>query len=199
MCCAPRRTQCRNEQRLLGPDDRRTAALRNIIGYSFARTAGAVLLAGLALTAPRRHPVLPRRATPRRVHARAVGAHSTQGPELTGTLFTPACAPPCCMNVARRSCLMHGCGGMVDKRGELVARHRDWAERFARWGFVALTLDSFGPRGIRSICELKERPIHPWKERTADAYAALGYLAGRPMSIRTRCSCSAGHTAAPPS
>ena len=66
---------------------------------------------------------------------------------LTGTLFTPASSP---LLRDRRPAivLMHGCGGMVDTRGELVARHRDWAERFARWGFVALTLDSFGPRGI---------------------------------------------------
>ncbi len=111
------------------------------------------------------------------VHEQAVRIPA-QDLGLTGVLFSPASSP---LLPERRPAivLMHGCGGMVDSRGELVARHRDWAERFARWGFVALTLDSFSPRGIRAICELKERPIHPWKERTADAYAALRYLAAR--------------------
>jgi dienelactone hydrolase len=97
---------------------------------------------------------------------------------LGGVLFTPAADA---VGRDRRPAvlLLHGCGGMVDSRGELAPRHRDWAERFARWGFVALALDSFRPRGLRSICELKDRPIHAWKERSADAYAALAYLAGR--------------------
>ncbi len=98
--------------------------------------------------------------------------------KLTGQLFTPS-GPS--LRGARRPAivLMHGCGGMNDTRGALVARHRDWAERFARWGFVTLTLDSFGPRGIGPVCELKDRPIQPWNERTADAYAALGHLVSR--------------------
>ncbi|HEU0200178.1 MAG TPA: prolyl oligopeptidase family serine peptidase, partial [Burkholderiaceae bacterium] len=40
--------------------------------------------------------------------------------------------------------------------------------------------DSFSARGVRSLCELKERPIQPWSDRTRDAYAALDYLVGRP-------------------
>lgn len=95
---------------------------------------------------------------------------------LTGVLFTHASGVP-----TRRPAivLLHGCGGMNNERGALAARHRDWAERFARWGFVALALDSFGPRGLGPICELTDRPIQPWNERSADAHAALGYLAGR--------------------
>ena len=75
--------------------------------------------------------------------------------------------------------LLHGCGGMGDGRGVLTPRHRDWAERFARWGLVVLVLDSFAPRGLRSLCELEHRPIRPWRERTSDAYAALDYLVAR--------------------
>jgi len=97
---------------------------------------------------------------------------------LPGVLFTPASSP---MLGNRRPAivLMHGCSGMVDARGALAPRHRDWAERFARWGFVALTLDSFTSRGIKALCELKDRPIQPWNERNLDAYAALDYLAKR--------------------
>jgi len=97
---------------------------------------------------------------------------------LTGVLFTPMSSPA---TPARRPAivLMHGCAGMGDARGALAPRHRDWAERFARWGFVTLVPDSFSPRGIRSLCELKDRPIQPWNERTVDAYAALDYLVSR--------------------
>jgi len=99
--------------------------------------------------------------------------------ELTGILFTSDSAP---VSGTRRPAivLMHGCGGMFNTRGDLYVRNRDWAERFARWGFVALALDSFSPRGVKSLCELKQRPVHPWNERTADAYAALEYLVKRP-------------------
>jgi dienelactone hydrolase len=98
--------------------------------------------------------------------------------ELAGVVFAPG-SPARSGDPHPAIVLMHGCSGMVNARGELARRHRDWAERFARSGFVALAVDSFGPRGIRSICDLKERPAHPWRERTADAYAALDYLASR--------------------
>jgi dienelactone hydrolase len=81
--------------------------------------------------------------------------------------------------------LLHGCGGLYTQRGQLTGRHREWAQRFAAWGFVALLVDSFGPRGLGPICTLKNRPIHPWKERTLDAYAALEYLAARTDVDRT--------------
>ncbi|HEY3065363.1 MAG TPA: dienelactone hydrolase family protein [Methylomirabilota bacterium] len=98
---------------------------------------------------------------------------------LTAVLFTPETPPA---EGARRPAivLMHGCGGLYTSRGELTARHRDWSERFASWGFVTLILDSFTARGFGSICDLKERPAHPWNVRTGDAYAALDYLVNRP-------------------
>jgi dienelactone hydrolase len=97
---------------------------------------------------------------------------------LSGVEFVPAATR---LESERRAAivLLHGCGGMGDSRGALTLRHRDWAERFARWGLVVLVLDSFAPRGLRSICELERRPIQPWRERTADAYAALDHLVAR--------------------
>jgi dienelactone hydrolase len=70
---------------------------------------------------------------------------------------------------------------MLDARGRLSSNQRAWAERFAQWGFVALTLDSFSPRGAGSICPIPsaERPARPWEDRTADAYAALAWLVRR--------------------
>lgn len=98
------------------------------------------------------------------------------GVTLTGELFRPTQA-------GRRPAivLLHGCSGMFTSRGALPARNLDWAQRFAGWGYVALLVDSFGPRGHGSLCELKERPADtdPWAGRTADAYAALEYLAAR--------------------
>lgn len=97
---------------------------------------------------------------------------------LAGVLFTPTAKG---IRKDRRPAIVlaHGCGGMSDRRGNLAARHRDWAERFARWGYVALHVDSFGPRGVDAVCELKERPAHPWNVRTGDQYAALDFLATR--------------------
>jgi len=102
------------------------------------------------------------------------------GPNVTlaGELFLPAGVEP----KKRRHpavVLLHGCSGMYTARGRLPERNFDWAQRFAGWGFVALLVDSFGPRGHGPLCELKDRPTHPWVERTADAYAALDYLAMR--------------------
>jgi len=104
---------------------------------------------------------------------------SFPGPKVTlsGELFLPAAASSGKPRPA--VVLLHGCGGMYTTRGTLVARNLDWAQRFAGWGFVALLPDSFGPRGHGPLCELKDRPTHPWVERTADAYAALDYLAAR--------------------
>ena len=99
------------------------------------------------------------------------------GPNVTlaGELFLPA-------GTAKRYpaiVLLHGCGGMYTTRGAINARNLDWARRFAGWGYVALLPDSFGSRGHGPLCELKERPTDPWVERTADAFAALDYLASR--------------------
>ena len=76
--------------------------------------------------------------------------------------------------------LMHGCGGMYTNQGYVTASYRHWAELLALEGYVALLVDSFGPRGYRSICELQERPIRESRERAADIYAAREWLAAQP-------------------
>ena len=122
----------------------------------------------------------PATATPRQASVQWAGADVT----LTGELFLPAAhdqPPPRSPAVV----LLHGCGGLYTQRGQLTGRHREWAQRFAAWGFITLLVDSFGPRGLGPICTLKDRPIHPWRERTLDAYAALEYLAARADVDRT--------------
>jgi dienelactone hydrolase len=42
--------------------------------------------------------------------------------------------------------LLHGCGGFPEPLDE------NWGVRIATWGYVALTVDSFGPRGLKNTC-----------------------------------------------
>jgi dienelactone hydrolase len=58
---------------------------------------------------------------------------------------------------------LHGCGGFSSHSAQI-------ADRIGSWGYVALTVDSLGPRGITSKCG------GPFPEQAFDAYAALRYL-----------------------
>jgi dienelactone hydrolase len=71
--------------------------------------------------------------------------------------------------------LLHGCGGAwrgIDER---------WGKRLADWGYVTLTIDRFGTRGITSACTggLPPSTLH-------DAYRALDFLAGQSSVDPTR-------------
>jgi dienelactone hydrolase len=76
--------------------------------------------------------------------------------------------------------LLHGCGGLYRwqgrHRGEMTARHAEWAERLAKAGYVVLLPDSFTPRGVHESCTVKDRPVDSSRERPRDAYAALLWL-----------------------
>jgi len=72
--------------------------------------------------------------------------------------------------------LLHGCSGMYTPSGYVTNSYRHWAELLSEDGYVALLVDSFGPRGHRSICELQKRPILESRERVEDAYAAAQWL-----------------------
>lgn len=64
--------------------------------------------------------------------------------------------------------LMHGCGGGwrgLDQR---------WGRLLAEWGYVALTIDRFGTRGITHACTGGLPP-----QTLYDAYRALNFLAGQ--------------------
>ncbi|MCA6100316.1 dienelactone hydrolase family protein [Bradyrhizobium australafricanum] len=62
--------------------------------------------------------------------------------------------------------LLHGCSGFFKQLDER------WGKRLAAWGYVTLTVDRFGPRGISSACTggAPAATVH-------DAYRALSYLA----------------------
>lgn len=142
------------------------ACLALLANSAFAATATTVMLA----TAP---------AT--------VAFNSADGKtELTGYLYAPTSAPPHPAIV-----MLHGRSGLYStlKRGtytadSLSARHRMWGELWAKEGYVALLVDSFGSRGHPAgfpkhsyqdrPAEVSERSVRP-----LDAYGALAYLRSR--------------------
>lgn len=101
--------------------------------------------------------------------------------QLTALQFRPAGAGPFPALV-----LMHGCSGMYTPSGYITASYRHWAELLSENGYVALLVDSFTPRGYRTICELQKRPILESRERVEDAYAAARWLNEQPYVARGR-------------
>ena len=90
-------------------------------------------------------------------------------PVLTGTLTRPAGKGPFPAVV-----LLHGCGG-ISKRDNI------YAEKLAGWGFVALQVDSFRPRGYMRVCDDRNVIQYMVPKRVLDAYDAKTYLAGLPF------------------
>jgi dienelactone hydrolase len=76
--------------------------------------------------------------------------------------------------------LLHGCGGLYRwqgrRKGQMVQRNAEWAERLAKAGYVVLLPDSFTSRGVHESCTVKDRPVDSSRERPRDAYAALLWL-----------------------
>ena len=67
---------------------------------------------------------------------------------------------------------LHGCGG-------LEAQSYRWARWFAEHGYVALVVDSFGPRKLKGDCRSgPDEP--PVTARFDDAFGALRYLQSLP-------------------
>ena len=82
--------------------------------------------------------------------------------------------------------MLHGCSGMFTPSGYITNSYRNWAELLAEDGYVALLVDSFNPRGHRSICEQQKRAILESRERVEDAYAAAGWLQAQPYVANDR-------------
>jgi dienelactone hydrolase len=83
---------------------------------------------------------------------------------LTGYMRRPRGAGPFPAVV-----LLHSCGGNwrhIDER---------WGKRIAAWSYVTLSVDSFGPRGIKRTCGESAS-----NDFNADAHRALDFLAQHP-------------------
>jgi len=90
---------------------------------------------------------------------------------LTGTLSLPAVS-----TATPAVVLMHGCSGV------LPTQHA-WATTLRDWGYAALVLDSFGARGVRSVCEAGGVTSD---QRVENAFAALRTLSAHPAIDATR-------------
>jgi dienelactone hydrolase len=66
--------------------------------------------------------------------------------------------------------VLHGCDG-------IGPHYRNWARRLAGWGYVALLVDSFRPRGVTMVCN--HGRLVPPELQAADGFAAAAYLRGR--------------------
>jgi len=66
--------------------------------------------------------------------------------------------------------LLHGCNGNWKRLDER------WGKPIASWGYVTLTVDSFGPRGLKETCD-SGAPV----ALAFDAYRALNYLVRQPF------------------
>jgi dienelactone hydrolase len=63
--------------------------------------------------------------------------------------------------------LLHGCGGFPEALDE------NWGVRIASWGYVTLTVDSFGSRGLKNTCGRSAAAA----DTAFDPYQALKFLA----------------------
>lgn len=97
-----------------------------------------------------------------------------EGVELVARMYAPEGKGPFPAIV-----LLHGCNGLWGRDGEPTRNYETWARRFQERGYLALLVDSFGPRGEKEICTQGIRKIHPGRERVSDAQAALRWLASR--------------------
>lgn len=79
---------------------------------------------------------------------------------LQGYLRQPAGAGPFPAVV-----VLHSCNGNARRLDER------WGKLIAAWGYVTLTVDSFGPRGLKNTCS-SGAPV----DLALDAYRALGFL-----------------------
>ncbi len=109
---------------------------------------------------------------------------------LTGFLYTPRDKRA---ERAPAVVMMHGRAGPysinVKDRGPynastLSKRHKMWGESWSALGYVAVLVDSFGPRGYPGGFgrhTINERPdaVNEVTVRPLDAYGALAYLRGR--------------------
>lgn len=112
---------------------------------------------------------------------------------LVGYLFKPQGAGPFPAVV-----MLHGRAGPYSTGAKgvysahtLTQRHKSWGEFWAERGYLALHVDSFGPRGYAQgfpIHSYKNRPpaVSEQTVRPLDAYGALEYLRGRADVIADR-------------
>ncbi len=109
-----------------------------------------------------------------------VGFPSRDSGELVGWLARPPGAGPYPVVIG-----LHGCAGLYTRSGEINARESDWSQRLTGAGYAVLLVDSFGPRGIKALCNERERSLTP-AGRARDAFAAIDWLEKQDFALKQR-------------
>jgi dienelactone hydrolase len=73
--------------------------------------------------------------------------------------------------------VLHGCDG-------IGPHYRQWAQRLADWGYAALLIDSFGPRGVHEVCN--RGLLVPPEAQARDAFDGAAYLRAAPQLHTSR-------------
>ena len=72
---------------------------------------------------------------------------------------------------------LHGCGGMLEKRGQPNARTKSYAKILNEQGWHVLFVDSLTARGVKSVCGGNSQVTQA--QRVTDVQAAVAFLAKR--------------------
>lgn len=100
--------------------------------------------------------------------------------DLVGWLAQPAGAAPYPVVIG-----LHGCAGLYARSGEINARESDWAQRLTAAGYAVLLVDSFAPRGVKALCNERERALTP-AGRASDAFAAIDWVEKQSFALKQR-------------
>jgi dienelactone hydrolase len=93
------------------------------------------------------------------------GTVGAPGSGARAELFMPNVTVPTASVV-----VLHGCDGVGP-------HYRFWARQLAGWGYAALLVDSFRPRGFSEVCNRGE--LVPPEVQARDAFDGAAYLRGR--------------------
>ena len=102
---------------------------------------------------------------------------------LHGVLFRPEGAGPFPGVVA-----LHGCESLINGAGKIAPRFADWGDRLMAAGLAVIFPDSFGSRGLRAQCGVRERKVCSSRERVGDANAARRWLQSQPWTVKDHVS-----------
>ena len=122
------------------------------------------------------------------VPALAAGMEQVSIPSLDGKLQLPGYLFEAVAPGPRPAVIsLHGCGGLLDAKGGLSRNRYRVAEYLNVEGMHMLAVDSFTPRGLKSICETSPRlRTFNYEQRREDVFAAIRWLAQRPDVDRNR-------------
>jgi dienelactone hydrolase len=115
-------------------------------------------------------------AVPQRLAVPSLAAPGGAAIELDGWWYPATVEGP-----APVVLMLHGCGGMLNGRGQPTVRMREYAGLLNAQGWHALALDSLSARGEKEICtqRIGTRRVTQ-TERRRDALGALQWLASQP-------------------